>query len=58
MKPCPFCGENEQKVIHRSLNDWASPDYYIRCEYCGAYGPPANSERKAKESWEDRYENP
>ncbi len=54
LKPCPFCGENEQEIIELGLGgteDWA---IYVRCEYCGAFGPPADSRQGAKETWNER----
>jgi len=55
LKPCPFCGENEQRIIEleSEVVEWA---IYIRCEYCGALGPPADSSQGAKEAWNERVE--
>jgi len=51
--PCPFCGENEQEVIDNWLGSHVT---HIRCEYCGALGPPADTRLGAKKEWNRRAE--
>lgn len=48
LKPCPFCGENEQDITNRES------ELAIRCQFCGAYGPWADSVVGAKEEWNRR----
>jgi len=50
--PCPFCGQNEQEV-YDFYPQYAKP-IQIRCEYCGALGPPADSSQGAKKAWNER----
>jgi Lar family restriction alleviation protein len=55
-KPCPFCGEAE------FLEVVANPtEVFVRCENCGADGPPIyepaqDSENQAKSAWNERKE--
>lgn len=52
LKPCPFCGENEQTEF---LQVWNGKDdfstYHIRCDYCGALGP--ENSKSFKIAWEE-----
>lgn len=48
LKPCPFCGEKE-------FDDYEiDGGPAIRCEYCGAIGPWADTYQGAKELWNER----
>jgi len=56
LKPCPFCGENEQRIMELGLEDAPNWGIYVYCEYCGALSPPADSSQGAKEAWNERAE--
>lgn len=49
IKPCPFCGGNDQHIVHNH-NNW----YYVRCMSCNAEGPIALGEDGAVYSWNRR----
>ena len=46
---CPFCGEKEWSIHHEDHNE-----AFVRCDYCGARGPWANTENTAKVVWNAR----
>jgi len=50
IKRCPFCGSDDTEV--RGLRAM-----YIRCNFCGAEGPPEDTDREAIEAWNMRVEN-
>jgi len=53
--PCPFCGETDGAICHRSrVNDHASKIYFIQCLSCGATGPDSNSEIGALNMWKGK----
>lgn len=61
IKPCPFCGDNEQTLFRWSEEypgidevDNGLSDWHVRCEFCGAFGPPANNKDGAIEGWNER----
>ena len=49
LKPCPFCGENEQQ-----FREGDDGDYSVRCQYCGASGEWCSTKRMARECWNTR----
>lgn len=54
--PCiwPAC-KSEEVEIDISSEIYAH-GYAVRCNYCGAIGPWANTKKGAKELWNDRKE--
>lgn len=44
---CPFCGGHAMMEKDR-------PDMWMQCLACGAQGPPANTEEKARAKWNER----
>ena len=52
LKPCPFCGENEQEYSGR---DDAQVCYdTVRCRNCGAVGEHCSTKEQARECWNTR----
>ena len=51
LKPCPFCGENEQEVDMNIDYDW-----YVRCQYCGACAGFSGKKDYAIADWNRRKE--
>ena len=55
--PCPFCGETDDPTVivqcdvYHSYEDPTDSPYYVRCEYCGALGPSAQSKEGAVRFW-------
>ena len=47
-KSCPFCGKSEGQIIEDDGN------VVVRCEYCGAKGPPCSTVNHAKVEWDIR----
>jgi Lar family restriction alleviation protein len=45
LKPCPFCGEDEQQE-----ND-NEEGMSVRCGFCGALGPWADTRTNAEKEW-------
>jgi len=45
---CPFCGEKEGSVQE------VDNETFVHCDYCGARGPWASTENKAKILWNAR----
>jgi len=51
LKPCPFCGKSEHEDAQ--LQPF-TPEHYVRCQNCGAYGPWADTIKGARELWNKR----
>jgi len=52
LKPCPFCGEeNNLKII--DVNNWFVS---VECQNCGAMVPTEISDKEATEVWNRRAE--
>ena len=49
IKPCPFCGENEQEPMQTEDGDW-----YVRCNYCGAQGEQCVKKERSIDTWNTR----
>ena len=49
---CPFCGE--KKELKEYTQDDCMSDKNVRCENCGALGPPCSTWKQAKEAWQHR----
>jgi len=45
---CPFCGEKEWSVQE------VDNETFVRCDYCGARGPWANTANRARVVWNAR----
>ena len=60
LKPCPFCGSENIKLIKNPVYDAneCTTLYYkfYKCRYCGAQGGGSYSERDAAEKWNRRAE--
>ena len=60
LKPCPHCGENKLGVkthshlIIRIIGILAPNSFSIRCQNCGALGPPCSTWKEAQQSWDER----
>jgi len=53
LKSCPFCGEAEELSEYLE-EDWMS-DKNVRCDNCGALGPPCSDWEKAQLAWNERH---
>ena len=49
LKPCPFCGENEQELYEDDYGNYA-----IRCQYCDAQSGMCGNRKSAIEEWQKR----
>lgn len=45
---CPFCGEHDLEIGHNIAGG-----YCVRCNECGAHGPIATSEERARKWWNE-----
>ena len=54
LKPCPFCGETKD-LSEYDAEDWMA-DKSIRCDTCGALGPPASTLIQTQKAWNYRVE--
>lgn len=52
LKECPFCGETKS-LSEAKMNEWLN-DSVVRCDNCGALGPPCSTWPKAQEAWNRR----
>lgn len=56
-KPCPFCGEITE-LSSVQFDDCMQPtylqDWVIRCDHCGAMGPPCSTITQAEKAWDER----
>jgi len=55
LEKCPFCGEAED-LLEYDVDDWMA-DKSVRCEYCGALGPPCSTWEQAQLAWNKRVTN-
>jgi hypothetical protein len=46
--PCPFCGHKDVFMCG------GGDDYWVECSWCHAFGPTADTERKAWAAWDRR----
>ena len=53
LAPCPFCGETKS-LSEVSVDGWLDA-VAVRCENCGAQGPPCSTPIKAVDEWNKRY---
>jgi hypothetical protein len=60
-KPCPFCGDSmDLEFTDSACVISMTPRVYKRAVYCNTCfceGPPALTDKKAKDSWNKRAEN-
>ena len=64
MKSCPFCGVEDKKddllieslceLYEMDIDRGDSSDLVVRCQCCGACGPPCSTTEKAVKSWDKR----
>lgn len=57
MKPCPFCAEDGQEYGSLEVEDLSTPErdeWAVRCQFCGAFGPPADNPEDARQAWDKR----
>ncbi len=54
LKPCPFCGRMEHKIISELVYQGGGMVYYVRCGACSACGPTEDTRRVAIDSWNRR----
>lgn len=50
LEVCPFCGEEESLFLVEDEQD----NSVVRCEYCGAKGPVAETASQARSEWNRR----
>jgi Lar family restriction alleviation protein len=59
VQPCPFCAEPENLLL-RLDEEFVGVSFitpcFVRCENCGAEGPPDNDKSKAIDNWNRRCE--
>ncbi len=51
--PCPFCGNEELYCTQHRFRD--NGLVYVKCESCGAEGPPEEWEDDAINKWNTRF---
>ena len=54
MEKCPFCGAKDEKDNFEYDDAPCDEGICVRCQNCGAYGPWADTAKKAEELWNKR----
>lgn len=58
LKPCPFCGEEQDSTTQGLLFDaglcMGHIYFHVECAQCGARGPDGDSKEDAAEMWNKR----
>ena len=56
IKPCPFCGDDDPKVLQRWITFVWKPVYAVECMNgkCQATGPVRKSYKRAVNAWNRR----
>lgn len=54
IKPCPFCGSDDNEIVNTGLEHTDFQSYAIYCTDCVSYGSSCNTECEAIESWNKR----
>jgi len=54
LKPCPFCGSDQQLVVTKT----ATNEWFFGCDFCGARGPVRFGREVAREHWNHRAKEP
>lgn len=65
LKPCPFCGRDDEEMTPRiriAFDEWTrdcepKPPFYVFCERCEARGPEADTKSAAVAAWNRRAAN-
>ncbi len=52
-KDCPFCGVGDL-IGEKVSGSFLGPEYYWRCDDCGAQGPPSDDRDEALALWNNR----
>ena len=55
LKPCPFCGSSDVKVMTAVVNEYRTLWAAI-CQKCDAWGPTDLGKSGAAEAWNNRAE--
>jgi Lar family restriction alleviation protein len=55
LKPCPFCGERDQKVF---LGIPKTKDWFVQCQTCQTTGPTGGDRESAVFQWNERAPTP
>lgn len=54
LKPCPFCGSNDDLHFDSRKNDCGIWYHYYRCDQCTTKGPEHPDEEMAELAWNTR----
>lgn len=53
LKPCPFCGEKDVRLIEHALLGQGNKEYYVNC-LCGARFYSFRYKKQAMDAWNKR----
>lgn len=54
LAPCPFCGDKMPQLRDAGLSIFSKPQVEVRCSFCTAVGPAAQSRVHAANLWNRR----